>query len=158
MKINEAFKQVEKLFQAIKPIHPDLEYEKMEKDKTPFKKWFREEVPAAGYSKKSGIYIFSNSEEDILYIGKAASDNFGAEIYGKFGTASETDKEDMPRFDNSSMAKWAPDEYKEAFKAGDIYISALSIMPKEFTSLFEVYLQIWCSVNDSLPPVNKRIG
>ncbi|MBU1053043.1 MAG: hypothetical protein KKC46_04335 [Proteobacteria bacterium] len=158
MKLEEAFKQVEKFYQAIKSIHSELTYEKLKTCETPFKKWFRKEVPAPGYSKKSGVYIFSNIEEEILYIGKAASDNFGAEIYGKFGTASEVENENGPRFDNSPMAEWAPEEYKGIFKAGDIYISALNIMPKDFSSLFEVYLHVWCSENGGLPPINKRIG
>lgn len=158
MKLEETFQQVEKFYQAIKSIHPELSYEKINTCPDPFKNWFRKEVPAPGYSKKSGVYIFSNIEKEILYIGKAGADNFGAEIYGKFGTASEVDHKDVPRFDNSTMAKWAPEDYKEIFKAGDIYISALYITPKDFSSLFEVYLHIWCSENEGLPPINKRIG
>ena len=130
----------------------------MENKKEPFKNWFREEVPALGYSKKSGIYLFSNIAREILYIGKAASDNLGAEIYSKFGAATIIREKDIPHFGNSSMAQWAPDEYKEVIKSGDIYISALSVIPKEFSSLFEVYLHVWCSIGGGLPKLNKRIG
>ena len=158
MKIEEAFKQIEIFYQSIRSMHPELSFEKVKTFETPFKKWFREEAPAPGYSRKSGIYIFSNIKKEVLYIGKAASDNFGAEIYGKFSAASEVDNEDIPYFGNSSMAKWAPEKYQEVFRAGDVYISALNVTPKDFVSLFEVYLHVWFSLNGGLPPLNKRIG
>lgn len=152
MKIEEAFKQIEKLYESINSIHPELSYEIVKTPEGPFKSWFREEVPALGYSKKSGVYLFSNSEHVIYYIGKAASDNLGAEIYSKFGTATIVDKrDDVPQFNNSMMAA-------EMFRQGDIYISVFHVVPKEFCSLFEVYLHVWCLINGGLPDENKRIG
>lgn len=56
------------------------------------------------------------------------------------------------------MAKWAPDGYAEYFLKGDVLISAVSVSPKDFASLLEVYLHVWLSINSSLPPLNKRIG
>ena len=52
----------------------------------------------------------------------------------------------------------APEKYQEVFRAGDVYISALNVTPKDFVSLFEVYLHVWFSLNGGLPPLNKRIG
>jgi len=56
------------------------------------------------------------------------------------------------------MAKWAPDNYQIIFLEGNVFISAVSIEPKEFASLVEVFLHVWCATNEGLPPLNKRIG
>jgi len=126
MKTKEAFRQFEKFLHSISSLHPELLYEIVQSWKGPFRDWFRKEVPANGYSKKSGVYIFSSIESDILYIGKAAANNFGSEIYGKFGSASTVDENDRPYFGkSSSIAEFAPDGYAEYFLNGDLYISGL---------------------------------
>lgn len=107
MNLENAFHQVDKLISRIRQLHPEFVYEKPNPREEPFKNWFRKEVPVKGYSTKSGVYIFSNNESEILYIGKAAADNLGAEIYSKFGTASKVDEKDLPYFGNSIMAKYA---------------------------------------------------
>ena len=77
MNIEEAFKQIEIFYQSITDqCILSCSYEKVKTFETPFKKWFREEVPAPGYSRKSGIYIFSNIKKEVLYVGKAASGQF----------------------------------------------------------------------------------
>ena len=164
MKVEDAFCQIENFWSALKNGHSQMSF-KFEKAKTwegPFKDWFREEVPGNRISKESGVYIFADNEQNILYIGKAASENLGAEIYGKFGTATKVDEKGIPHFGNSSMAKWAPDnepiDYEKLFLEGNIFISAATIEPKEFASLVEVFLHIWCEINGALPSLNKRIG
>jgi hypothetical protein len=129
----------------------------LETSNEPFNKWFRNDVPCKGYSKKSGIYIFTDKECNILYIGKAAFDNLGSEIYGKFGAATQI-IDQLPRFDKSPMAKWAPDKYVKALTAGDVYISAVCIKTIQFSSLVEVFLHVRCELNGGLPSLNKRIG
>jgi hypothetical protein len=159
MKVHDAFTQIKNLCNALK-MYPEMsfKYTQVKSWEGPFKDWFREEVPGKGISKKSGVYIFSDNESNILYIGKAASGNLGAEIYGKFGAATTVDKKNGPYFGNSSMAKWAPDKCADYFLKGDVFISAVSVAPKEFSSLVEVYLHIWCAINGGLPPLNKQIG
>jgi hypothetical protein len=158
MKLEVAFKQIESFYNSIKSLHPEFHYEIIQCWDGPFRTWFRKEVPAAGRSQKSGVYIFSNAETEILYIGKAGANNFAAEIYSKFRAASKVDENDVPYFGNSPMAKWAPSGYADYFLNGDVYISAVSITPKDFTSLVEVYLHVWCSINSGLPKLNNRIG
>ena len=160
MKVEDAFSQIEKFCKALNTEHPEMSfaYEIVEPWEGPFKNWFRDEVPGVGSSQKSGVYIFSDNESNILYIGKAASDNFGAEIYGKFSSATEVDEKDVPYFGNSSMAKWAPDNYRDFFLLGNVFVSALRIEPREFSSLVEVFLHVWCAKYRDLPPLNKRIG
>ena len=97
-----------------------------------------------------------NEESNILYIGKAGSDNFAAEIYSKFSAATEIkeiDGKEVPCLGNSSMAKWAKTakkDYMEDFRNGDIWISAIHVEPKEFASLLEVYLHVWCATKEEL--------
>ena len=158
MKVTAAFSQIEQFANSINTglASMSFAYEILNTSKKPFKEWFRDEVPCKGYSKQSGIYIFSDSESNVLYIGKAASNNFGSEIYGKFGAVT---KIDIPYFGKSSMAKWAKDGYADYLFHGDVIISAVSIKPKEFSSLIEVFLHVWCKINEGeLPPLNKQIG
>ena len=66
-----------------------------------------------------------------------------------------------PYFGISPLAKYAPktnDEYAEMIKTGNILIDSVIIEPKEFASLVEVYIHIFCFKHDELPPLNKRIG
>lgn len=158
MKLKDAYRQIDCFIKALATIHPELSCNKIKSRGGPFKKWFRDEVPADGYCKKSGVYIFSNLDSDILYIGKAAANNLGAEIYGKFGAASAFNEQNEPYFENSPMVEWAQGKCRDYLLNGDVYISAISIEPKDFTSLFEVYLQAWCAIEEKLPPLNRRIG
>lgn len=158
MKVKDALHQISIFSNSISSLHPEFSYEIVECWDHPFKEWFREEVPAKGYSKESGVYLFSNQEAEILYVGKAGANNFAAEIYSKFRAASTVDENDVPYFGNSPMAKWAPKGYANYFLNGEVHIFAIRVKPKEFSSLIEVYLHLWCSLNGGLPPLNNRIG
>jgi hypothetical protein len=158
VQIKDALHQINVFSHSINSIHPEYSYEIVKCWDGPFREWFRKEVPATGYSKQSGVYLFSNRESEILYIGKAGANNFAAEIYSKFRAASKVDEKDVPYFGNSPMAKWASNGYASLFLHGEIYISAVCIYPQEFSSLIEVYLHVWCSINGGLPPLNNRIG
>lgn len=158
MKVNDALNQINIFSHSINSLHPEYSYKIVECWDGPFKEWFRKEVPANGYSEESGVYLFSNKETEILYIGKAGANNFAAEIYSKFRAASKVDENDVPYFGNSPMAKWAPNDYANYFLNGEVYVSAVCIKPKDFSSLIEVYLHVWCSINGGLPPLNNRIG
>lgn len=157
MKIKQITNLVKDLDNSLKTITPNLKIEVVPSREKLFKDWFREEVPYKDFSKKSGVYIFSDINNNILYIGKAASDNLGAEIYSKFGAASKVEN-DIPYFGNSKMAKNAPKPYAAKIYNGDVLIQCFCISPKEYTSVFEVYLQAFCTVNQGLPPLNKQIG
>jgi len=126
-----------------------------------FKHWFREEVPSDGLSRKSGIYIFSDENDEILYIGKAASNNLGSEIYSKFSAATDFNSEGFPLFKKNNIAKYSPldkPELAQSFISGDILITVVEIEKKECTSLVEVFLQTFCALSEGLPPLNKQIG
>ena len=73
-----------------------------------FRGWYKEHIPNQGASKKNGIYLFSDSSGEVIYIGKAGKDNLEAEIWGKFSAPHINEKSEQPEFANSNMAKYAP--------------------------------------------------
>jgi len=99
---------------------------------------------------KSGIYIFSSSQSEVLYIGKAGSNNLAAEIWGKFQNRkipfNHIWKNDLKvsTCTKSSMAE------------GNFILTIFVINPEKYVSLYEVFLQTCCSNN--LPELNKKIG
>lgn len=123
---------------------------------------FREELPAPGALRRSGVYFITDLNQEILYIGKATSNNLGAEICGKFGApAIVNPTADIPRFEVSSLAKWSGDAtVKELLISGNVLIFALIIEPAALCSLVEVFLQTHCKLgtDGSLPKLNKQIG
>ena len=125
-----------------------------------FRGWYKEHVPNQGASKKSGVYLFSDSSGEVLYIGKAGADNLAAEIWGKFSAPRINEKSKQPEFTNSNMAKYAPnDELREKFIEGDVCVAVVVIHPKDLVSLVEVYLQTLCFRKEGkLPLLNNRIG
>lgn len=156
MKINEAFEEIGRFNFILNEYSPAMafEFNVVERKNIPFKNWFRNEVPGDNVSKASGVYFIADMDETILYIGKAGSNNLGAEIWGKFGAPNSESQ-----FITSPLAKWAPHEkYIDIIINGNILIAAATIQPQEFVSLIEVYLHVWCVKNCSLPVLNKRIG
>ena len=161
MKSADALSELDRFSKALDRGTPDMAFswKQVKPWKGLFKQWFRKEMPGEKASQESGIYLISDQDENILYIGKAAVDNLGAEIWGKFSAATKLDENDIPYFGNSSLAKWASeDKYREIVIQGNVLIQTAVIKPKEFSSLAEVYLHIWCLKSGDWPPLNKRIG
>ena len=157
MKVRLAYEMIEKFTHSLNEIGEKVTYKILNTPDKEFKYWFRQEVPCDGCSKMSGVYLITNTTDDVLYIGKAASNNLGAEIWGKFG-APKNFPDGL--FANSQLAKYSPDErVAKMLKNGDVFIRCIKIEPKEFCSLYEVYLQAWCVIHEGrLPIFNKRIG
>ena len=157
MLIETCIEKVKKLQDLITKEIPELkfEYQKFIGESL-FKDSFRNDVPAEGISKKSGIYFITDAKDKVLYIGKAASNNLGAEIWSKFRAPTQ----DTPLFKNSSLAKYAPsDDLRQLIISGNVKNSAITIDPQQLCSLVEVYLQTMCFMLDGeLPPFNKQIG
>jgi len=161
MKVQVAIDEIKKLQNVISQNSPSLEFnidEIVIRDE--FKGWYKDHVPNKEASQKSGIYLFSDSSSEILYIGKAGADNLSAEIWGKFSVPQLNEKTKQPEFIKSRMAQYAPgDDLKEKLIKGDVCISVAVISPKELVSLIEVYLQTLCFREEGeLPRLNNRIG
>lgn len=163
MKLAEAIDTIIKFQEAISTKVPEVSfsYEFCRREEL-FKNCFRKEVPADGASSKSGVYFIMSPDETILYIGKATEDNLGKEIWSKFSAPSRIldFEKDTPVFENSNLAKFAPDEYsKNLLIQGDVKFAAVSVNPGFISSLIEVYLHVYCEKTQGhLPPLNKRIG
>lgn len=164
MRVDSAIKELRLLSQAVGTASPSMVFKihEVSSYNTPFKKCFRKEIPGPNASMKSGVYFITDLTNNILYIGKATTDNLAREIWGKFSTSTKDSiisNEEVAYFGNSSLAKWAPSlEYKKLIKEGNVYIHAVLIEPKEFSSLAEVYLHILCEREGGLPVLNNRIG
>lgn len=127
-----------------------------------FRKWsqkWREKMP----DKQSGVYIFRDPEQEIIYIGKATRNNLGAEIWGKFN-ASRVNTEGKKEFYQSSFLSEnhypdLPPETRQAILYGNIYFTIMTVDPPYVASLLEVYLQtVYQSEKGELPVLNRRIG
>jgi hypothetical protein len=164
MKVEEAQDVVRSFLEATAKICPEIAPFSVQfhtHDK-PFHACFRKDIPGPGAVGKSGVYFIADAESEILYIGKATTDNLGAEICGKFSRPKIVDvQDDVPRFENSSLAKWSNDPaLRELLISGNVVISALAIEPGALSSLVEVFLQTRCMLGPKrcLPQLNKRIG
>ncbi len=93
MKINNALDELSRFQKALSQGRPDMSFqiEIVPSWEGPFGNWFRKEVPGQNASRESGVYFIAHLDETILYIGKAAADNLGAEIWSKFGAATNLD-------------------------------------------------------------------
>jgi hypothetical protein len=163
MHIDNAVAAVESLQWALRSSAPELSFTfELCGYREPLHSCFRTEIPAPGAGRKSGVYFVTDDNGEILYIGKATAQNLAAEICGKFGAPIIVDKAaDVPRFENSSLAKWASEPALRALVAsGDVLVSALVIEPSAIASMVEVYLHTRCQlgVDRALPRLNKRIG
>lgn len=123
-----------------------------------FREVWNKEIPAPGISARSGVYLVLDAQNKVLYVGKATTNNLGAEIYNrKFKKVTSSDP---VRFDNSELAEFAPNpQLAEILRAGSVKLAAFVIDPPEFSSLVEVFLHTLCWRRwGRLPPLNKRIG
>jgi hypothetical protein len=79
-----------------------------------FRDVWNAEIPAPGISKRSGVYLILNSDNEVLHIGKATKNNLAAEIYN-----SKFKKVTPPvRFNNSELAEGAPEAIAETVRGG----------------------------------------
>ena len=120
--------------------------------------YWEDGVPTEASQKQSGVYMIIDDNDELLYVGKARKANMAAEIWSKFAAATSRSP---VYFRNSPLAKYPPPdnpEIAEILRRGEVRFVALLIEPKEFSSLFEVFIQTICAVNSALPPFNKQIG
>ncbi|MBA3902275.1 MAG: hypothetical protein C0522_01150 [Rhodocyclaceae bacterium] len=163
MKIADAVTATKSLRKAITESTPEMAFcFELCTHHKPLHACFRDQLPAPDALRKSGVYFITDAHEEILYVGKATSENLGAEIWGKFGTPTIIDPtSDTPRFEKSSLAESSNDiAVKESLVSGDVLIFALAIEPAALCSLVEVFLQTLCKVgtDQCLPKLNKQIG
>jgi hypothetical protein len=128
---------------------------------------FRAHLPSEDEKdkKSNGIYCFLNQYHEVLYIGKATSNNMSSESHGKVRTPTIVDEEnniaefEINYWHNINVSKDA----KENILKGDFsigYILIDSVDSADIVSKLEVYLQkVYMKLNDDrLPPLNSKVG
>lgn len=109
---------------------------------------------------ENGIYIYTNLEDEVLYIGKGEFANGGG-----IGTRSCSHvgarQEGEIMFGNHD---WKNDgsvdqSVKDGIAKGEFLMRTIVVEPCTYSSLVEVYLQtVYYMTHSNHPPLNKRFG
>jgi hypothetical protein len=160
MKLQEAFDTVKSFKKIIEKQIPEL---KFSIEYVPYKKVFREcwreDVPSPEHKFSSGVYLFCDEKDTVIYIGKATLGNLAHRMWDHLIPVT-SDASDVPEFANNP---WVTDNYKpdicEIIHKGDFTISAIIVKPKELSSLLEVYLQTLHFMREGkISALNNQIG
>ena len=123
--------------------------------------WFSEMESQIPQADQNGIYIYTDMNEAVLYIGKGEYHSKGGIGYRSCAHLGSVNKDSEEMFLNH---QWIDDPVvnlgiKELIGKGNFLIWTLPIDPDYFISLAEVFLQtIYRQLNDKNPPLNKKIG
>ena len=98
----------------------------------------------------SGVYILSSIEDEVLYIGKAGSNNLASEIWNKLRNRK------IPFNHIWQNEPSVNQNTKSLISEGKFLLTLYVINPKEYVSLYEVFFQTYC--DNKLPELNKKIG
>lgn len=108
---------------------------------------------------KSGLYLFSNQENEIIYIGKATKNNLHSRTTSHVGVPKRTEAGWMT-FPSTEFSECS--EYPELVKNirdGKIRLHVFTVSDATLISLLEVYMQTMYLKNvGRLPYFNKQIG
>jgi hypothetical protein len=108
---------------------------------------------------KSGLYIFTTSDHEIVYIGKATKNNLHHRVWDHVKT---------PQIMHDGWRNFPKTLFKSCNENSDIVLNAregrlrlyvFTVSDPYVTSLIEVYLQIQhIKLHNRLPAFNKQIG
>ena len=127
-------------------------------------KSFRAHFPSKEIVDKesNGIYCFLDTNKEILYIGKGASNNISREMFKKIPLPVVIDElEDIATFEQNYWSEMdLPEFAKESIAKGNFFVGFIILKSSEITSKMEIYLQtIYAKTHKGqLPPLNSRIG
>ena len=106
----------------------------------------------------SGIYIFSNDQGDILYIGKATKNNLHNRVWNHLGAPKRLDSGWMT-FPNTNFISNEFPEYSQTVVEGKSRLHVFTVSDPDIVSMIEVYLQVaHIKSTGRLPIFNKQIG
>lgn len=113
-------------------------------------------VHGDGIGNQSGVYLFCDGRGDILYIGKATTDNLHQRAWDHVRTPV-LGENGWREFPNHTFARNCPEG--QALASGQVFLRLIVVSPREVVSLIEVYLQTVCAVREGrLPVFNNQIG
>jgi len=112
-----------------------------------------------GIGDKSGIYFLLSESGEILYIGKATTNNIHERIWDHLKTPARRDNGEkfFPKnhFQNRRLDRPTVSKVTN----GEIRLAAIEVKPSYFSSLIEVYLHTMNYKKDGrIPLLNKQIG
>ncbi|AOW78217.1 hypothetical protein A3Q34_16015 [Colwellia sp. PAMC 20917] len=116
-------------------------------------------VKGDGVGSKSGIYFLISENDEVLYIGKATTNNIHERIWSHLKTPEikQNDKRVFPK--NNFINRGLDEDIVSLVTNGNIYFAAVEVNPTYLCSLVEVYLHSICMKDyDRIPPLNKQIG
>ncbi len=108
---------------------------------------------------KSGVYLFSAQDDEVIYVGKATKNNLHARITSHLGTPTRLENGWMT-FPSTSFSQCPerPDIVKH-IRDGEIRLHVLSVSDENVISFIEVYLQtMFVKIKERRPYFNKQIG
>ena len=108
---------------------------------------------------KSGLYIFTTSNQQVIYIGKATKNNLHHRVWDHVKTP-EIMPDGWRNFPKTSFNSCAENpDLVTSVREGRIRLYVFTVSDPEVTSLIEVYLQIQhIKSHGKLPAFNKQIG
>ncbi|WP_052166432.1 GIY-YIG nuclease family protein [Methylobacter tundripaludum] len=118
-------------------------------------------VPVRGddIGNRSGVYFLLSDTDEILYIGKATTNNIHERIWGHLKTPSikENNERYFPK--NNFQNRGLNDSFVSMVTDGNIRVAAIEVVPSHISSLVEVYLHtVYFEHNGKIPELNKQIG
>lgn len=115
-------------------------------------------VTGDGIGNKSGLYFFSSSAGEIIYIGKATRNNLHYRVWDHMKTplALEDGRRVFPKHEFTYAEG---DVCHEEILEGRIHLDVITISDSELVSLVEVFLHILHKKKHGrLPVFNRQIG
>ena len=156
LKLNEVLNEMDKL------INESI-FKTIAKFEGPYQYLVKEQWPETLPHTRNGIYFYTDTKEEIWYIGKGVfsnNDGIGHRVCSHLGATNNKQNSDVifPRHqwtEDSSVEK----EIKESIKRGYFVIWTFPVQPDYIIPMVEVYLQTtFLHQSSCLPPLNKKIG
>ncbi len=169
MKTSEAYEATESLRSSMPNIFGSVIFEFPFKERPRIGVRYPEQncglpITGDGIGSKSGVYLITTPEEEIIYIGKATKNN----LHGRVWSHLETPKNDsngnwlFPNndFANKELNSFSSDDNMvKLVTEGNAFIKIITISDPQTVSLVEVYLQTLHQIkHEKLPYFNKKIG
>jgi hypothetical protein len=162
MKLVDVYQAIEELKNSLPQIFQDTEIAyPFENSRTPIGDWsditnMGMVVTGDDTGKKSGVYFFATPDEEIFYIGKAAS--LHGRVWDHVNTPSTND-DGKKQFPNHKFSCNGSVEETHAVETGLALLGVATVSNPDLVSLIEVYLHtIHIKQHGKLPTLNKQIG
>jgi hypothetical protein len=112
-----------------------------------------------GVGSKSGIYLITTTEDEVIYIGKATKNNLHHRVWGHLKTPSQLENGNWSFQKNEFESFGTEINHVKNVRSGNVKLGIITISSPELVSLVEVYLHtLHVQKYSKLPFFNKQIG